>query len=245
MFRVVPILALWAPLSFYGLAQETQKGYYSRAASPIWERLAGSAVPLSVSSPNQRSRVTAHYIESPNGDEHVLLDVSGAVGKMQLDIGPGIDSELLWAPDSRAFFVTTSDEGANGSYHLLVVDVFDGKLQSKEIAALIYREFGQPFRCVTPELPNVAGIGWVENSHHVWVAADVVNHSNCDSSGTFKAYEVDPAKMAVEQTLDQLSAKHQLSSMLGKELRDAPDRCIRNPKSCYVSTNHPKPALQP
>jgi hypothetical protein len=238
-------LILFASLPLRGLARKAEQGSYSSAAHPVWERISGSAAPLVIPSPDQRSRVIARYIEDPLGDERVQLDVSGSVGTLHLDIGPGVGSELLWAPDSRAFFVTTSDEGANGSYHLLVVDFFDGQLQSREIAPLIYHRFGQPFRCGAPELPNVAGIGWVRDTHHVWVAAEVLNHSNCDSNGTFKAYEVDPAKMTVDQTLNQLKAKRQLSSALGQELVGAPDQCIRNPKSCYVSTNHPEVTGQP
>jgi hypothetical protein len=72
------------------------------------------------------------------------------------------------------------------------------------------------------------------------VAAEVVNHSNCDSFGTFKAYEVDPAAMTVVRALNQFEAKRDLKPLLGKELRLAPDECIRKPESCYVSTNHPE-----
>jgi hypothetical protein len=170
----------------------------------------------------------------------VILDVEGALGKLHLDIGPGVGSELLWSPDSRAFFVTTSDEGANGAYRLLVVDTFDGKLQSREVTKLIYKDFGHPFRCGWEEPPNVAGISWVGKTHHLWVAAEVISHSNCDSFGTFKAYEVDSTTMTIVRMLNQLEAKHKLGSLLGKELRLAPDQCIRRPESCYVSTNHPE-----
>jgi hypothetical protein len=133
--------------------------------------------------------------------------------------------------------------GAVGDFHLFVVDSYDGKLQSREITPLMYKEFGHPFRCDAEgkyhEVPNVGGIGWVGDTHHVWVAAEVMPHSVCDSDGTFRAYEVDPAAMRVLQTLDQLEAKRQLWAMLGEELRAAPDECVRKPRSCFVLTNHP------
>jgi hypothetical protein len=48
------------------------------------------------------------------------------------------------------------------------------------------------------------------------------------------------AMMKIVRTLDQLEAKRELCPLLGKELRLAPDQCIRKPQSCYVSMNHPE-----
>lgn len=199
-------------------------------------------MPVIVSSPDRSSRVLARWRDAGcnDNDECVVLDVEGKLGKLHIDIGPGVGSELLWSPDSKAFFVTTSNGGANGDYHLFVIDTFDGQLQSRDITGKIYQEFGHPFRCGWEESPNVAGIGWVGRTHHLWVAAEVISHSNCDSFGTFKAYEVDPATMTIVRTLDQLEAKRALESMLGEELQNATDECIRKPESCYVSTNHPE-----
>ncbi|MGD0859581.1 MAG: hypothetical protein ABR912_09700 [Terracidiphilus sp.] len=242
MFRKSIQFALLLSLSLGGFGQQAKHGFYSRAALPLWEEIAGSPTPIVVASPDRRSRVLARWQGAgcKDKDECVVLDLEGALGKLHLDIGPGVGSEVLWAPDSKAFFVTTSNAGANGDYHLFVVGTFEGKMQGRDITERIYREFGHPFRCGWEESPNVAGIGWVGKTHHLWVAAEVVNHSNCDSFGTFKAYEVDPAAMAVVQTLDQIEAKRELGPLLGKELMLAPDQCVRKPGSCYVSTNHPE-----
>lgn len=240
MFRIAYISTLVLMLCLGGVAQQQAQGFYSKTATPIWDTIAGSPRPIVISSPDHLSRVTASYIEDSQGNEHVDLEVTGKVGALSANIGPGVGSELLWAADSKAFFVTTSDEGANGAYRLIVVDIFDGKLQSRELTELIHRDFGHPFRCGWPEPPNVAGISWVGLNHHVWAVAEVINHSNCDSFGTFKAYEVDPAAMKIERSLNQLEAKQQLAALLGNELQGSPDECIRNPASCFVSTNHPE-----
>ena len=242
MLRVWISIALLIALPCSVSGERAGKGFYSRNAFQIWDRVSGSPVSVVVRSPDHRSWVVARYFDdsAKNVDEHVDLDVSGAIGTLHVNLGPGVASELLWAPDSEAFFVTTSDQGANGSYHLLVVGSFDEKLQSREIADLIYPVFGHPFRCSSPESPNIAGIAWSSKSHKLWVSAEVVSHSNCDSFGTFKAYEVDPARMEVVQVMGQLDAKRALHPMLGPELRHAPDNCIRNPRYCYVSTNHPE-----
>lgn len=241
IYRKLCIVSLLLAASV-SLAQRKVDGLYSRRAYSLWEMLAGSNKPFIIPSPDRRSRVVATYREDK--DTHILLNLTGELGSLQLDLEPGVGSELLWAPDSKALFVTSSDAGGNGSYHLYVVDTFEGKLQSRELTGLIDHTFGHPVRCdpkgLFTEPPNVAGIGWVAQTHHIWVAAEIVAHSVCDSDGTFKAYEVDPASMTVVRTLDQLEAKRELRQLLGNELKGAPDQCIRNPKSCYVSTNHPE-----
>lgn len=83
-------------------------------------------------------------------------------------------------------------------------------------------------------------ITWLGSADHLLVAAEIVNHSNCDSFGTFQAYEIDVQQMKVLNRFGQLQAKQQFASSLGTELVDAPDECVHNPKSCYVRTNHPK-----
>jgi len=241
MFRMSSMIALFFVGSMQlGFAQRQEHGFFSEMARPIWNVVAGSPKPLVMQSPDGLSRATAIYIEDVRGNEHIELSISGEIGRLELNIGPGVGSELLWAPDSKAFFVTTSDEGGNGRYRLIVVGAFAGELQHRELTDLISAEFGHPFRCGWPESPNVAGIGWSADSHYLWVAAEVIAHSNCDSDGTFEAYEVNTSKMGIVRKLNQLEAKRELSPMLGKELRAAPDECVRDPKLCYVSTNHPE-----
>jgi hypothetical protein len=240
-FFAVPLLVILG-LSSLALSQGSQihSGMYSHSATAVWERIAGGRVaPLVVHSPDGRSSVEATDVpDSTSGDDHVFLDVSGALGRLHVTLGPGVGSELLWAPDSHAFFVTTSDEGANGSYRLLIVGDFSGRLESRDVTSLIYKTFGHPVRCGWPEVPNVGGVGWLRGTRNILVAAEIVNHSNCDSFGTFRVYEVDPEKMSVIKSYGQLEAKQKFGDFLGDELKAAPDICIRDPKSCYVSTNH-------
>ena len=219
-----------------GEGRNETSGTYSRQAVDLWSHVAGNSQPFKVLSPDKRSLVQARYIEDQ--DEKVLLDVSGAIGSIEVDIGHGVDSELLWSPDSESFFVTTSDQGANGSYRLIVVGRFGDKLVSRDLTSLIYRQFGHPVRCGWPEAPNVGGITWLGQTRHILVAAEIVAHSNCDSYGTFKAYEVDPARMQVIRSYGQLETKQKFGKFLGDELKNAPDECIRDPKSCYVPVNH-------
>lgn len=220
-------------------ADTPSAGFYSRRASPIWEKISGSPKPLELPAPDRQSSAVARYVEY-GGDEKIVIDVIGRIGRLQVDLGPGVASELLWAPDSNAFFVTTSDQGANGSYRLLVVGNFDGTLKMRDLTSLIVKTFGHPVRCEALEDPNVAGITWIHGSDRLMAAAEIVNHSVCDSAGTFKAYEVDLTHMKILRTFGQIQTKAQFRRELGKELMNAEDECVIHPRSCHVSTNHPE-----
>jgi hypothetical protein len=113
------------------------------------------------------------------------------------------------------------------------------RLIVKDLSPLARRAFRQPVKCGWSEYPNVAAIRWLDNSAKPIVAAEIVHHSNCDSFGPFRAYEIDWRSMKILASFGQLEAKRRFHEALGFELRDAPDKCIRSPKKCWVSTNHP------
>lgn len=216
------------------------EGFYARAAEPIWQRIAGAIdrPPLTLRSPDKATTVAVRYVE--RDDEHaVTLNVAGRIGSSRVGIGPGVGSELLWAPDSRAFAVTTSDQGANGHFRTMVFARGAKGLLMRDVSPLIVRAFGHPVECGWPEEPNVAALKWLDGSSRLIVVGEIVAHSNCDSFGTFRTYEVDWRSMRIVRSYDQLAAKRLFGSAMGIELREASDKCIRRPRSCWVSTNHP------
>lgn len=208
------------------------KGAYGSRALTLSSAV-GSRTTLA--SPDGRSRVVVR----DNGGG-LTIQTSGAIGKLSFTTEDDVAAELTWSPDSKAFFITGSDGGAVGDFHLLVVGRFGGRLTVKDASGAIYAAFGHPVKCDGgPEAPNVGGIKWL-SGHRVLVAAEIQPHSICDSMGTFKAYELDPATMRVGRRYGQLEAKKRFGPDLGTELVAADDGCVRRPTSCYVSTNHPE-----
>jgi hypothetical protein len=221
-----------------GCVDAQARGTIGARAVSFWPPRTGS-VTVTIRSPDSASAVLARW-EGPDEDSgDVVLDVSGAIGWGHVKIGEGVGAELLWSPDSKQFFVTTSDEGLNGAYRLLVIGGRHGRIVAREVTPLIENAFGHPVQCGWAEVPNVVGITWVEQSRYVLVAAEIINHSNCDSYGTFTAYEVDQWAMQIVRRYDQLEAKQLFRTQLGTWLVEAPDECVRHPKGCYVGANHP------
>lgn len=218
---------------------------YSAGAVDLWEEMwAGvkddanalsSAHAVEVSSPDGKKRITAKYAEQ---QEAVLLEIRVPLFHAAFNIGPGVQSAVEWSPDSSAFFVTTSDQGANGWYHTLIYFVDEESITEIDPTPLVLKAFGHPVKCGYLEDPNVGAIAWLNGSSDIVIAAEVIDHSNCDSFGTFKAYEVALPELKIVKTYDQIEAKKLFHDSLGWEIQDAPDNCIRDPKSCWVDGNH-------
>lgn len=171
-----------------------------------------------------------------------MVEANVAGKKLTAKIFFGLNAEVLWSPDSKAFAVSGSGEGANGLYWVDVFVLKPDELAVVPLTPVIQRAFGHPVKCGWPELPNVAAIAWIVPSERILLAAEIIHHSNCDSFGTFKAYEVNVRTKTITKTFNQLEAKKRYGRELGRELSDAPDNCIRSPKSCYVGANHPESA---
>lgn len=209
---------------------------YGRDAVNVWEEVAGNGRIFTSSSVNGRSRLRAHWVEAKadSEEEPVLLDLSGAIGRHHMRLVPGVGTELVWAPRGDALMVTTSSGGLNGIYDLILVDRFRGVARERNVSNLVRRRFGHPVRCAWPEPPNVAGVAWLPNGNML-VAAEIVHHSNCDSYGTFAAYELSPADGRIVRAYDQIEAKRRFGPLLGWEIADAPDRCVTHPSDCRVA----------
>jgi len=86
----------------------------------------------------------------------------------------------------------------------------------------------------------VAAVKWLESSRKLLVAAEIIGHTNCDSMGTFRGFVVDIPSGRVLRSYTQIEVKQLFGPDLAPWLRDTNDKCILDPPSCYVSTNHPE-----
>ena len=95
----------WLLLAFAtdSAAQSATRGFYSREAKPIWDRIAGSPIPVTLSAPDGRSAAIAKYVEEAR-EGKVILQIRGRLGVATVDLGAGVGSELLWAPESVLSF---------------------------------------------------------------------------------------------------------------------------------------------
>ena len=190
-------------------------------------------------SPDGKDTVSLRVLDENAEDFPSLVVVVTPQRRLTSKINFGLNAQVLWNADSSGFAVTGSSEGANGRYHTSAFLLRKGQLVQVPLTRIIENAFGHPMKCGWPELPNVAAVRWLD-SRRLLLAAEIINHSNCDCFGTFKGYVVDVLNQSVVRAYDQLQVKERFHADLGPWLMDANDDWARNPKSCYVAANHPE-----
>ena len=189
-------------------------------------------------SPDGKMKVSIGLLDDNAEDFVAKLTVDSEQGQLFSTISFGLDTEILWSPDSLAFAVTGSCCGANGQYATDVFYILEKKLVKVQLTTLVERAFGHPVRCDWSEPPNVAAVKWLVPSEKLLMAAEIIHHTVCDSFGTFKAYVVDLKKPSVVKVLNQLEAKRLYHNDLGEELLQSDDVCILHPEACRVGSYH-------
>jgi len=227
--------------------EEQKPAAFSQNATAIWEnfRRQGSYPEgaIVVPSPDGEKSVTAAFDRKT---ESVTLTVSNGRAHFVASIEGGVGSEIAWSPDSQAFSVTWSSEGLSGEFHTRVYYILASGLKRISLNQTINHAFGQPPTCEKSPWPtNVAAVTWLGNSRRLLVVAEIPPLSICDSFGTFKAFEILLPEATVVEQYDQPTAKRKFWSDLGWRLREAPDYCIADPKSCWSPANHPEIPRQP
>lgn len=230
LFVLVPVVLCQIPKQPY---REDVPSYSANAITIYdWKDRVKTAT-----SPDGKKKVSIELLGDIDEDFLAKVKVDIEQGQLSATIRFGLDTEVLWSPDSMAFALTGSCCGADGQYATDVFYVLKKRLVKLKLTALVERAFGHPVRCTWTESPNVVALRWLIPSKKLLVAAEIMGHSNCDSFGTFKAYVVDLSVPRVVKVLNQLEAKRLYHDDLGEELLQSPDNCIRDPKSCALSRN--------
>jgi hypothetical protein len=199
---------------------------FSRSATPIW-----SSDAITIPAPDGKKAIVVKSPVNGAGEEThtVLVRVGSHIYRTK--IGTLVNAEAAWAPDSKAFFVTYSDGGNVGTYHVRIVYVTDSGIRVVEPVPN-GRKLFKP-TCFDSELPNVGAIGWVgKDSSQLAIAVEVPPHSSCASMGTFRVFLLGLPNGDVISEFGQLESKKKFSEILGSELKNAEDSCIKNPRTC-------------
>ncbi|MBC3872660.1 hypothetical protein [Undibacterium flavidum] len=199
--------------------------------------------------------------KSPSASSHAF-DYRSPDGEKSIVVGPRPDGELftrlniglksynislpeypcpefLWASDSTAFFVNSSDGGAVGNFDITVIKIEANGILKIDPIKLVRRDFKSNYpKCFSPEEPNFAGVNWINGSKNLLVIGEVIPHSNCDMAGTFAAYEIAVGSGKILKKYSQIKAKQSFMSWMGPELKNADDNCFLKPGSCDIPDLH-------
>ena len=141
----------------------------------------------------------------------------------------GFDGEVEWSPDSTAFAVTETEGGGSLGSRVYVFYVTERGMKKFDVSKPVERDFGNPVKCQVPVSPNSGFITWTGDSSRLLVAAEVVPIGGlCQCSGTFRVYEIDVRNLTIVRTYSQAEAKKQYWDVMGCELRQAPEGCVKD-----------------
>jgi hypothetical protein len=202
-------------------------GMYSSVATPA-PKVAGMVDGLP--SPDGHNRLHLRENESTGSSWSFKAWVTRDGKRYSLPYGTYVNAEVAWSPDSRAFFLTYSDGGNVGTYHVLIYRLDGGGIRRTEPIPN-GRSLFKPI-CFDAENPNVGAIRWGNDSRTLVIAVEVPPHSSCASMGTFRAFEITLPDAKVLKTYNQLEAKELFRESLGLELAASDDDCVKRPETC-------------
>jgi hypothetical protein len=193
------------------------------------------------------------FLQSPDGKKaivvngfHVRLLVNRK--KWWTPFGSMHDAELGWAPDSTRLFVTWSESGELGPWHVEVYDVTEAGLREVEGVTrnaskdLLQREHRAPipdwvtsdYRGMWDSLdycePDIVGSQWLNGSSEILVAAMAGPDSGCKYMGDFVVYRIEVSTGKILQSYTATEAHREFGNRdLPKILDDNEDLKLRLP----------------
>ena len=203
----------------------TQYSEFSTVATVIWDNIWAGNEPRQVfsRSPDGLILITAQMHDFPS----ISLTLTSRGKKRVVEFENGIGSEIIWAPDSKAFAVTGSNWSGNGPFDTYIYYVEKDGLIRVNINEALRRVVDQKLACDLPdELPqtaNIIAIAWKGNSKRLFVAGQVPHHSICKQMGTFTLFEIRLPEVEIVHRYTQAEAKARFAKYLGPELRTAGD----------------------
>jgi hypothetical protein len=185
------------------------------------------ARPVVLLSPNRKKKLSVRTVEDPNEPDGLRIDYAVAIGSRTLKVKlAGMNGEVAWSPDSKAFAVTQTKGGGGIGSRVYVFYVDDDGMRKLDVSVPIEKHFGRPVKCEVPVPPNTGFIRWGNDSSTLLVAAEIVPVSICQCSGTYRVYEMRLPSLVIARTYTQIDAKKRFWRDLGCELRDADDGCV-------------------
>jgi hypothetical protein len=200
-------------------------GQTEASRDPVWSKEATmlsfqrGGRKMSVLSPDHRKIVNV---------SDTSIGVSENGGELTGIENLGIDAlaELLWAPNSGAFVVTSSDGGIVGTWDVRLFLLSGNVVQAAAIASQVRADFKTRFKCQDNEDPNLAALKWVDASaSQLIIVAEVPPHSSCTGMGRIAGYGVSVPSGRILRRYSGSELRERWGQALGQRLQN--DRDLR------------------
>jgi len=211
---------------------------------------------LRIPAPDGKSSVEVDYRAFGESRHAYLRLITPGRGTREAALPDGFqDIDLLWAPDSKAFFVNGGNGGGYWGLWVYVYRVDDAKLSPINITHQAQRDMVRAFppckatyldkkTCTAMESEpeyNMTGIDWVRDSSTVVVMAEVPCTSSyggimCQVMGY--ELEVPTGRILKKMTAQQLRANWQQSMAWKLRVPEPPDYCEEDDRKLPRCAGH-------
>lgn len=184
------LMAFSAVLSIAGTAQAGD-GQWSRHAAAVPANRA-----FSVPSPDRTMAVQVAEREA-----NVLRGRYPVEGGEK--IGILLPAEIGWSPDSKAFFITSSDGGPEGTWDAALFLLQHERFVYYTITAEAADRFANERPCASSAAPHAGVVKFVQGSQQVLLAVEAPVGSSCGAQDRFRGYIVEAPSGTIIRELDQ------------------------------------------
>jgi hypothetical protein len=139
----------------------------------------------------------------------LIEDLSNLIGSVSL-------TEVLWSPDSSAFFVNASDGGEVGTWKSYVFLLSGEKVREVQVGSLIAGQSGLKTTC---DYKNLGSLGWMDGHAKIMLMEQVPSSSECSNMNSIKGYVIDTEAGRVLEVLEMPAVEKRFQPYFGDRSR--------------------------
>ena len=147
------------------------------------------------------------------------------IGGVRISLGAKKSSilypaEFAWAPNSRALYITEG-AGYTTGYRVRIYSLDDNKLRTEDdVNQTVQRDFERRHKCAEGQLPNVAGVHWMNDSRHLLLVAEEPPVGICPDENYFGGYSISVGDGQIVERYSPNTMKDRWKDVLGYRLKD-------------------------
>jgi hypothetical protein len=208
--RFIPIIvSVTVFLSFQAYGED--QAIWSRQSHGLIAAGLDAKGTATVASPDKHAELRLHsgkFELFVNGV--AVTDLSNLIGSVSL-------AEILWSPDSDAFFVNSSDGGEVGTWKSYVyVLTGGGAAHEIHVDSLIAKRSALKTTC---NYKNIGSLAWVDGHAKIFLIEQVPSSSECSNMDSISGYVVDVEAGRVLDVLDKAAMEKRFGPYLGNRSR--------------------------
>ena len=129
-------------------------------------------------------------------------------------------SEIGWSPDSKAFFLTASEQSAEGPWYVVLFTIENGRVALNEPFENIFARMHDRYPCLGTTDPDMGAVQWIKDSTEILIAAQVPKRSACPDRGALRGFVLRASSGEIKREFDEEHLRETFSNHLGGRIAE-------------------------